>query len=186
MDTPLLIYSISLLLTGAAAGIASIFIYRLNSEKIPGWDKIPRNRQIGIILTIIDLIWCIPHTEPLLPESCHVYFWPTIFVIAWLAYCYLDYLLSRALGGFLILLAHYFLHDSFTYHTFLSSFFAGLCYVFGIAGLFFSGKPYLLRDLFRKCAKEHSLKIITFSYLAVLSLFCTLAGILHFFKVPIL
>ena len=71
---------------------------------------------------------------------------------------FLDYLFSRAFGGALILLAHYFLQASFAYDVPVRPAIAALCLAMGTLGVFFCGKPHLMRDMIRKIATKASWK----------------------------
>ena len=148
------IYFYGMIILGLALIVAGVWSLMLNDNNLPKWEKLPRNLGVGILFGIVDLIWCIPHTRPLLPTSMHFLLIPAVVVCAFITFKFLDYVFARSLGGFFILLAYYLLHESFTYHTPLLPLYSFFCYLMGGAGLFFCGKPYLLRDLIRKMARD--------------------------------
>lgn len=173
------IYRISLLAFGVVALFACFWLWTVKPENVEVREKLARARIAGLVLAFLDLLWCIPHAKPLLPDNMHGLLLPTVFVCAFLAWAFLDYLFSRAIGGFMILLAYYFLHDSFTYHSAASQVFAVFCFAMGIAGIFFSGKPYLFRDMFRQVSKNRNLKITIVVSLFLFSILSLIAGIMH-------
>ncbi len=179
MNTYYMIYVAGLLLFGCAVVFSGIWIIKLNPDNLSIKEKLPRNVWLGMIFGVAGLIWCIPHSKPILPDSLHPYLIPAVIVCAFLAYNFLDYLFARAIGGFMILLAHYFLHESFTLHTPASPVFAAFCMAMGIVGIFFAGKPYLFRDFIRKAAGNHRLRIGSASVCWVFGIFCVILGVLQ-------
>jgi len=115
-----------------------------------GMEKLPRRVFPGVVVAALDLAWCIPHSEPIAPAGLIHWLIPIAILALWLSYQFLDYLFSRAIGGFMILSAHFFLYASFAFHAPAKPFFSVLCYVLGLTGIFFCGKPHLMRDLIRK------------------------------------
>jgi hypothetical protein len=129
------------------AGI-SVLVF---SEKYPEkMEKLPRAVLPGIIIAACDLAWCIPHSDPIAPLWMVNWLIPIAIAALWLSYQFLDYLFSRALGGLMILSAHFFLYASFSFHAPVKPLFSLFCYIMGLTGIFFCGKPHLLRDLIRK------------------------------------
>lgn len=175
------IYYWSLLAFGAFFAYVTGWVWSLNEENVPRWEKLPRNLILGIIVTGIDLVWCIPHAKPLLPVSLRFYLIPTAIVCGVIAYSFLDYLFSRAIGGFFILAAYYLLHESFTFHTPILPVFSIFCYAMGFVGLFLAGKPYLLRDWIRAFPTEKGVRSATITLTALFSLLCFGLGIYHLF-----
>lgn len=143
------IYQLALYLGGAAALAAAYWIWRLRPESLPKIESLPRNRQLGFALALPALIWCIPHARPIVFDWMLPLLWPMAVGGAVLAYFYLDYLFSRAVGGMLILLAYYYVHSAFEYHTVWLPALSVLCHLAGILGIAFSGKPCWMRDLLR-------------------------------------
>lgn len=180
MDIEYYIYAVSLLAFGCASVGASVWIKKLNNDNCHSKEKIARHRWLGMAFAIAGLLWCIPHSKPLLPTSLHPYLLPTAVLCAILAYNYLDYLFSRGLGGFFILLAYYFLHESFTRHTPAAPLFAVFCYIMGVVGIFFSGKPHLLRDFIRKAANNSHFRTGAVGFCSIFGIFCMILGVLHF------
>lgn len=175
------IYKISLIAFGAVGLLSCFWLWTVKPENVQVREKLARARYAGLVIAFFDLLWCIPHSKPLLPVSMHDMLLPAVFVCAFLAWAFLDYLFSRAIGGFMILLAYYFLHESFTFHSTASQVFACFCFAMGIAGIFFSGKPYLFRDMFRIISTKVNLKITIVAALFAFSALSLALGVLHIF-----
>ena len=137
---PRLMYLILLPLCAVLCITGGILLLKVNKENLEKREKLPRAALPGAILGIIDLLWCIPNAMPILPEPLHKYLLPLAILLIILAYCALDHLFSRAIGGFMILTAHFYLKESFASPTILSAVFATLCLIFGTIGIFISGK----------------------------------------------
>lgn len=180
MNNPYMIYCFALAASGVFSLLTAFWFFRLNDKNLESREKMPRNTVFGAIITIIAIIWCIPQAKPVVPPGFQHLIMPAAVISGVLAIAFLDYLFSRALGGLLILLAHYLLHDSFTFHTPLSPLFALFCFVIGTVGIFFAGKPYLMRDLIRKSAKEKKLRFAVSGFFTFFAAFCIGASVLHF------
>ena len=153
---------------------AGSWVLLLNNDNIEKRESLPRNKVLGIILTIIDFVLLWPHLEPVLPVFLAKIQLILVIVAAILAIIFLDYLFSRAVGGLLILGCYFLVHENFYSHGVSFGIFPALCYAFGLAGIFIAGKPALLRDYFRKCATNDKYK---YGSLAVMATFIVFAGI---------
>ena len=146
---PGLMYRILLPLCAVLSLASAYFLLKVDRDNLRTAEKVPRAQIPGAILGLIDLLWCIPNAMPILPESLHKFLLPLAFVLAILAYIALDHLFARAIGGFMILTAHFFLKESYGAPVPGAMIFAIFCFIFGIIGIFISGKPYLIRDIIR-------------------------------------
>lgn len=173
------IFPYSLLLFAIVCSLSAFWAAGLNKNNLPRWEKLSRNKTAGTILAVLGLLWSALHTKPLMSPSVHPFLIPAVFLCAWLSYLLLDYLFSRALGGMFILLAHYFLYESFALKSPFLSFFPLLFCLIGIAGIFLCGKPHLLRDLSRKVALEKYWKQATVFILCLYSIFTLILGVVH-------
>ncbi len=147
---------------------AAFWILRLNPDKISATDALCRNRIAGIILAVPVLLWCIPHAEPIAFDWMKPHLpWMAIGCAA-AGFFYLDYLFARAFGGFLILASYYFVHGAFEYHSCWMAYISILCWIPGIAGICFSGKPCWMRDTLRKCCNSPAVRRTVAGYSALL------------------
>ena len=163
-----------------------MFLIYWSGKQVPSnlekWEKLPRNIFFGMILAVVDLAICIPHSQPLVPVWMQSWLIPTAIIFAWLIYKFLDYIFARAFGGLLILLAHYLLFASFNFKIPAQPLFSILCFAMGTLGIFFCGKPYLMRDLIRKIASNLYLQFSAATVSAVYALVFLLTGIFQFIK----
>lgn len=166
-----------------AVAFFSIVLIYWTGKQVPNnlekWEKLPRNVYIGMVIAIIDLAICVPHSMPLVPVSMKSWLIPAAVICTWLIYQFLDYIFSRAVGGLLILLAHYLLFASFADSIPFKPFFSILCFAMGTLGIFFCGKPYLMRDLIRKIALKKNWKYTAVGISAVYAITFLVIGILQ-------
>ena len=120
-------------------------------------EGLPRAKVPGLLLGIVCLVWsawhgCLMLEGPL--EKYHPVVWllvPTTAVLSWF---YLDYLFSRALGGFFALAANELIRQGFTHAVTLRPLFSVICLLLGVCGLFLIGTPWRLRDLLEIAGKK--------------------------------
>lgn len=173
------IYCCSLVFTAAIAAVIGIWCWRMNLTNLAVWEKLPRNRTAGTILGFLALLWCVPHATPIVWDWMQGWLYPLIFICTVLGCLFLDYLFSRAFGGILILSAIYFLHESFTFHTPAAWILAIISWVLGIAGLFLSAKPHLLRDFIRLIAKDMLWRTVSAGFFMFFAGYSLIVGIMH-------
>ena len=174
-----MLYPVLLGVWAALCAASAIAALKLKPELLAKVEKLPRATIPGAILGFIDLLWCIPNAEPILPEAFHVYLLPAAIILGILAWFFLDKLFARALGGLLILLAHYFHKESFADAMPAGMLFAILCFVFGTWGIFVSGKPHLMRDLLRKLCANQNWRIAVASLLGAYAVTSLIALSFH-------
>ena len=160
-----------------------LWVWHLLPRNPEKWERLPRNVLWGMIIASADLAACVPLSKPLVPLWMTSWLIPLAVICAWLSYQFLDYIFSRAFGGMLILLAHYLLFASFTFKTPGKPFFSLLCFAMGTLGLFFCGKPYLMRDLIRKMLAEKKWRITMAVIFMVYAITFTTTTILHLLKI---
>lgn len=176
------IYSVVLIICGVFYGISAYSINCIDETRLPGWEKLTREKIGGTVLGFAALIWCARHGTQVFPASAiRFYFYPAAFVFGWASYFLLDFLSARAIGGLLILTAHYLLHQSFSFHSPFRFILSAVCYLTGSAGIFLCWKPCLLRDLFRLAASDKSRKknfVVVFASLSFVHLFYGISHLL--------
>lgn len=156
-----------------------VWVYKLSPASLEKWEKLPRNILFGVIVAALDLAWCVPYSKPIAPDFMVNWLIPIAVVSLWLSYQFLDYLFSRAFGGFLILFAHYMLYASFTYRAPGKPFLSLLCFVLGTLGIFLCGKPHLMRDMIRKIVASSKWKYSMIVIMTVYAVTALLIGIMH-------
>ena len=159
------------------AAFAAFGISRINCDNIDFFEKLCRNRKIGIIIGFPLLCWCVPHAQAIIFSWAEAYLWYAAIVLTVLSYFYLDYLTARAIGGLLIVGAYMFVHWGYEFQVPLAPAMTILAWLWGIIGIFISGKPSFLRDYFRKCALSPKLKIASYFFLALTGIIFTISTI---------
>jgi len=120
----------------------------------------PRNHAAGVVLTLVNVAWAAWLLYHLDVGNFHK-FRPAIVllspVIFYLLITYIDHFLSvRALGCFLLLAACALLKACFLREETSRLFIVVLAYVWIVAGMYFVGAPYLLRNLIQKVTVSHN------------------------------
>lgn len=118
--------------------------------------RLPRARLAGEVLGLACLVWAAYHGCLMLEGGLAVYrkvVWALVPVTAILVYHHLDYLFARALGGFLVLCAAFFLHGAFAETVPWRPLYCSVCYLMGLWGMFVIAAPWRFRDLLQAMAQ---------------------------------
>ena len=119
--------------------------------------SLPRNVWGGVSIGVPCLAWSAWHACIMLEGGLakfHVIVWLLVPTIAVLSYFFLDYLFSRALGGFFILSANEMIRCAFAYAIPVRPLFSRVCLLLGVMGLFMLGTPWRMRDAISLAAKD--------------------------------
>ena len=173
------IYCYGLLAAAVIAAVIGMWCWKMTPATLALWEKLPRNRTAGTIIGFLALLWCVPHATPIVWDWMQGWLYPLVFICTVLGCLFLDYLFSRALGGIFILGAIYFLHESFTFHTPAAWILAIICWTIGIAGLFLSAKPHLLRDFIRLIAASRLWRSVSTGFFTFFAGYALIVGIMH-------
>ncbi len=173
------IYCYGLLIAAVIAAGIGIWCWRVNPANLALLEKLPRNRTAGTVVGFLALLWCVPHAAPIVWDWMQGWLYPLVFICTVLGCLFLDYLFSRALGGIFILGSIYFLHESFTFHTPAAWIMTVSCWIIGIAGLFLSAKPHLLRDFIRLIAGSRRWRTVSTLFFTFFAGYALIAGIMH-------
>ena len=154
MDYPPRIYYLSLHLVALTIG-SLVFLAHLYALLRPSGSqklllKLPRSRIAGIILLAIDAVWCFSLISTMDLEEfawLRPYVQFAIPVLFFLTIIFVDELLAaRALGIFAMLIAEPMISSTFLRPEHWRLLVVLLAYVWLTLGMFWVGKPYLLRD----------------------------------------
>ena len=155
-----LIFSYALLAFGVCSGIMAVFaLLYFNSTHLSKLEKLPRNVVLGVIFAVIDIVWCVPQALAIFSAGSGTWIFPAAILCLVVGCFFLDYLFARAFAGFLILLCHYFLLESFAADFSHLWLFSLACYVMGTFGIVVGALPHLLRDLIRNISLKKSWRI---------------------------
>lgn len=149
-----MIYNIDLRLVGVVVGIALIAahgIAMVHGDTVRGWLKaFPRSKTMGFVLMAIDAAWAFWLVATMdLGEFTGYRTGLMVLVPAtfFLSLKFVDEFLSvRALGMLLLLLAEPLLEAAFLRPETSRLLLVVLAYVWIVAGLFWVGMPYLMRN----------------------------------------
>lgn len=150
----------------------------LNPKTLPYFEKLPRNRYLGIVIGWVAMFGCIPHAAAVAPAMILPYLTPIAVITPVLCFFFVDYLFSRAVGGSFILIAYYFLHASFNIHYPFMPLLAVFCWLLGILGMWISAKPHIMREYLRNAARTPAFKFTA----AAVALVCMIVFGLGFLK----
>lgn len=158
-------------------GVFSYALFKLSEKNLDFFEKLCRNRRFGVIIGFPLLCWCVPHTRAIIFNWAAPYLWYMVIVLTILSYFYLDYLLARSIGGAFIIGAYYFVHAGYEFHAAGAAIMTIIAWIWGIAGIFISGKPSFLRDYFRKCTVSTWMKMVSFIFFAATAVIFAVSGI---------
>jgi len=119
------------------------------------WRILPRHRPAGLALGVITLAWSAWYGQLLLEGNLapfRVWIWLAVPILAALGYFHLDFLFTRALGGFVLLMMPFLLHGAFVAEIPHRSLFSLACYLFGLLGMVLVATPWYFRDLLERCS----------------------------------
>ncbi len=151
---------------------AALCVLKIFPEKKDLWRVIPREKRFGSALGFICLVWSAHHTFPIFettaPKIRFMVLGALVIPITILSFDLLDFLFTRALGGFLLLLVNCLLHQAFVHHAVCRPLFSTLCYIFGISGIIMIAAPYHFRDLLEKISHSQPWRIMTSTILGIM------------------
>jgi len=118
---------------------------------------LPRARLPGEIIGLVCLVWSAYHVCAMLEgdlEKFRILVRLLAPVVAILGYYHLDYLFTRALGGFVLLAVNHLLHGAFVARIAMRPAFSVICYAIAMAALLLVASPWWFRDLLEKTAES--------------------------------
>ena len=149
-----MIYQLALQTTGLAAGFLLIFTHAFalfRPEQTVAWAKaFPRSRGAATVLLALAAVWSFLLVQSIdLGEFSPLRNTMLLAIVAGavLSWIYVpEFLAVRSLGMLLLLAAEPLLESAALHHEISRLLLVVLAYAWVIAGLFYVGMPYLLRD----------------------------------------
>ena len=166
-----LLFAISMTAAIIFSVLAIFAVSKIKTENIGFFEKLCRNQKWGVLLGFPLVCWCVPHTQAIIFAWAEPYLWYIAVTLTVLSYFYLDYLFARALGGAFIIGAYCIVNWSYEFQIPGAVPVTVISWLWGICGIFISGKPSFLRDYFRKCAINGKLKNISFIFFGLTAVF---------------
>lgn len=156
----------------ALAGVAFAATAAFGTTRHPELaKKLPRARVAGTILGALVLAYCAYEGGQLLPGTrWGAFFYALVPIVTVLSYFFLDFLMARAFGGLLIVLANYVIQHAFAYHCGCRPLFAIAALCWGCLGIAFLAWPWWTRDFFAYCEKHSGPRLACFGIAVVLAL----------------
>ena len=153
-----------------AAAVAFILTVRREPAVRDWFERLPRERVSGTVLTVVALLWCVPNIRPIfMPDSpFQTFILPLILVAIVLAAIFLNYLFARAAAAILILGAHSVLKAAYPAQLPAYPVLAALLLAAGVIGIVISAKPYWLRDWFRLSFRNPAVRWTSAAYFLLL------------------
>lgn len=142
-------YRVGGLLFGVALVAAGVLLWQAPRQWPDAARKLPRERIVGGVLGLLCLLWAAWLAGPMLEgglAGLRPLLLPAAVVLGVAGALLLDYVLTRALGGALVLVCTWMMHEAFVAHTPARQVLTVLYYLLGVAGLFMIGTPYRFRD----------------------------------------
>ena len=142
------------------AGVLALlaFVTGWGAANLPDlWCRLPRNREFGVVLATGCFIWAAWHAQLLLEGDLARWkplVWGAVPVLAVLTYYHLDFLLGRALGGFILLMVPWLLHRAFTAQIHGRALYSAMTYAWSLGGMLLVAMPWRLRDLLERCRQS--------------------------------
>jgi len=169
------------LILASILGVLAYVVGVASTRQPDLWKKLPRERYLGEVMVIVCLVWSMVHVIPMLEGSLvRLRIWIRILmpVIAVLAFFFLDYLFTRALGGLLLLLVTEVLHGAFAVHLPMRPVFSAGAYVLGILAMFLIGTPWRFRDMLEKAVNHRLWRVRATAALGGAALFFALFALI--------
>ena len=117
------------------------------------WKKVPRERNVGSAIGLLALIWAARIALPMMEgglAKVKPFLVPAAIALGIACWFLLEYVMSRALGGILILVSATVMHMAFSEHAPARWALSLSCYLVGTAGMVMIGWPWLFRDWLEK------------------------------------
>lgn len=134
--------------------VAAMLFLRTTPETLPQREKLCRNRIVGVCLATPATLLCVPLAIPVCPGFLLPLLWPLAVILPVLCYFYIDFYAARSLALWMIVSAYGMIHTAFDHGLAGLQIITIAAWIAGIAGIWISAKPYLLRNYFRSAAEK--------------------------------
>ncbi len=149
----------ALILFSAACEFCAVYAaIKFKPANLHKAEKIPRNIPLGAIFGAAAIAWCVPQALDVFSSNAVFQYSFAAFAAFLIGCFFLDYLFARALAGFLILLSHYFMAQSFAADLPFLWVFSIFVLAMGSFAIVIGGIPHYLRDIIRKMCRSSSFK----------------------------
>ncbi len=133
-------------------------VFAVGTRRNPNlWKTLPRERMGATVLALVALAFAAWQSDIMLEGDLlklHPYIWALVPILTVLSFLYLDFLLTRAVAGVLMLLMPQLLHGAFVAHLPQRPAFSAICYLTAILGAVMMAAPWRFRDLLELAAAK--------------------------------
>ena len=151
------------------AVVAAIFL-RTTPDNLRQREAWCRHKWAGLLLTLPSVLRCVPLAAPVSPEFLAPWLLPLAIVLPILCFFHIDAYAARGLALWLIVAAYGQIHTAFDCRIPGAAAVTVVCWLGGIAGIWLSAKPYLLRDALRLAAVRRTARLVGGGFAGVLAL----------------
>ena len=151
--------AISFLMSMLVLGIGVLCGFAL--PKAPALaTRIPRLRLPGALLGTALLAYCAYEGALMLPGTrWGQLFWALVPVTAFLCWYFMDFLMARALGGLLVIIANFLIQNAFGAYCGCRPLYASVALAWGVAGTLLIAWPWWFRDVLTACSRHLAWRI---------------------------
>lgn len=154
------------------AGLALAFALS-SPARVPQLEKLARGKISGLIVALLCCSRCVEIAggiSPFPPAAM----WAMAVALPILCYFFIDFYLSRSAAFAAILYGYDLVHYAFDHHFVFTGCFALLAWLSAVPALILAGRPFWLRDLFRRSAEKKRCRYCCSGYCLLMAL--TAAG----------
>lgn len=173
---------LSVVMIGLLSTFAVYFIKVLKVKK-GQWRTLPREKYIGIAMMALVFVYAAYHGRFMLEgglATYRPYVWFLIPIATALAYFFLDFIFTRALGGILVVLTLEILSSGYIINLPYRGLFSAHALIYGIIGLVLIGLPWKFRNFVQKACEQDLFRRVSGGLLMSSALFYFLFLILSF------
>ena len=165
------------LFSAVVYGVCAVIFLRTTPGNLPQREKLCRNRIAGLLLTLPSTLQCVPLAYPVSPGFLQSLLPVLAVVLPVLCYFHIDFYAARALALWMIVSAYGMIHTAFDYNLPGLKIIAVMAWTAGIAGIWLSARPYLLRDCFRKAAAGKKFRTVCGAFAIIMMLASLAVGV---------
>lgn len=163
----------------AAAALFAVFNQKFGNLAV----TLPREKNVGLVLTAILLAALVPHVEELFePQSIFVQnylLWGAAVVLFVCIWIYADLIFARAIAVAMIFCAYLALREGFGTNPPLYPLAAACAFLFGLTGICIGGKPIWLRAWLENAREKPWLRYTSAGFFALIGLIASVVLILN-------
>ncbi|MDD3886441.1 MAG: hypothetical protein PHI35_06195 [Victivallaceae bacterium] len=148
------VFAFALLIGSLLLAGVTVMVFWLRPDSLKKIEPLPRAKFPGMLLGWAVLLLCVPYARAVTPDFMLPLLYPLALMVPVLGYFFIDYPFARALGGAMILGSYVFIHGAYAQSSPLLAAAAVSGWIFGLGGIWISGRPCAFRDWLRLIAAK--------------------------------